>query len=91
MPSTQTRCRGWLTPAVEAVLLCAVLWVLHGQLQAIRYRDLQAALARLGADHLLLALLCCAVGFALLSGTAVRHRFYARWGESHPIARRQQE
>lgn len=119
LSSTQVRWRNWLAPALAAVLLCAALWVLHGQLQAIRYHDVQAALARLGADHLLLALLFCAanylvlscydqlaflyigkriargrialtafiayavsnsVGFALLSGTAVRHRFYARWG-----------
>lgn len=124
MPSTLTTSRhaslrSWLPPLVAAVLICAALWVLHGELQAIRYRDLQAALARLGSRHLLLALLCCAanylvltcydqlafiyigkriartrialtafigyaisnsVGFALLSGTAVRHRFYSRWG-----------
>jgi len=46
-----------------AVLLCAALWVL----QAVRYRDLQATLARLGADHLLLALLCCAANYLALS------------------------
>ncbi len=119
MSSHHARLRSWLPPVLGAVLLCAALWVLHGELQAIRYRDLQAALARLGPDHLLLALLCCAanylvlscydqlaffyigkriarariavtafiayaisnsVGFALLSGTAVRHRFYSRWG-----------
>ncbi len=112
--SRQAGLRSWLPPLVAAVLLCAAVWVLHGELQQIRYRDLQAALARLGAGHLLLALLCCAanylvlscydqlafvyigkriararialtavigyaisnsVGFALLSGTAVRHRF----------------
>ena len=117
--SRQAGLRSWLPPLVAAVLLCAAVWVLHGELQQIRYRDLQAALARLGAGHLLLALLCCAanylvlscydqlafvyigkriararialtavigyaisnsVGFALLSGTAVRHRFYSRWG-----------
>ncbi len=115
MSSKQARWRSWLAPALAAALLCAAMWVLHEQLQAVRYRDLQAALARLGADHLLLALLFCAanylilscydqlaflyigkriartrialtafiayaisnsVGFALLSGTAVRHRFY---------------
>ena len=119
MSSKRARLRSWLAPTVAAVLLCAALWVLHNELQAIRYRDLQAALAHLGPDHLLLALLCCAanylvlscydqlafvyigrriararialtafigyaisnsVGFALLSGTAVRHRFYSRWG-----------
>jgi len=119
MSSKRARLRSWLAPTVAAVLLCAALWVLHNELQAIRYRDLQAALARLGPDRLLLALLCCAtnylvlscydqlafvyigrriararialtafigyaisnsVGFALLSGTAVRHRFYSRWG-----------
>ena len=119
MSSKRARLRSWLAPTIAAVLLCAAFWVLHGELQAIRYRDLQAALARLGAGHLLLALLCCAanylvlscydqlafvyigkriararialtafigyaisnsVGFALLSGTAVRHRFYSRWG-----------
>lgn len=119
MSTKRARLRSWLAPTVAAVLLCAALWVLHNELQAIRYRDLQAALARLGPDHLLLALLCCAanylvlscydqlafvyigrriararialtafigyaisnsVGFALLSGTAVRHRFYSRWG-----------
>jgi len=119
MSSKRARLRSWLAPTIAAVLLCAAFWVLHGELQAIRYRDLQAALARLGAEHLLLALLCCAanylvlscydqlafvyigkriararialtafigyaisnsVGFALLSGTAVRHRFYSRWG-----------
>lgn len=119
MSSKWARLRSWLAPTIAAVLLCAAFWVLHGELQAIRYRDLQAALARLGPDHLLLALLCCAanylvltcydqlafvyigrriararialtafigyaisnsVGFALLSGTAVRHRFYSRWG-----------
>lgn len=119
MSSKWARLRSWLAPTIAAVLLCAAFWVLHGELQAIRYRDLQAALARLGPDHLLLGLLCCAanylvltcydqlafvyvgrriararialtafigyaisnsVGFALLSGTAVRHRFYSRWG-----------
>ncbi|WP_221176227.1 bifunctional lysylphosphatidylglycerol flippase/synthetase MprF [Massilia aurea] len=119
MSSKQARLRSWLAPTIAAVLLCGAFWVLHNELQAIRYRDLQAALARLGPEHLLLALLCCAanylvlscydqlafvyigkriararialtaflgyaisnsVGFALLSGTAVRHRFYSRWG-----------
>lgn len=119
LSSRQAWLRSWLPPTIAAVLLCAAFWVLHGELQQIRYRDLQAALARLGAEHLLLALLCCAanylvlscydqlafvyigrriararialtafigyaisnsVGFALLSGTAVRHRFYSRWG-----------
>jgi len=118
-PASQAWLRNWLPPILAAALLCVALWVLHGELQQIRYRDLQTALARLGADHLLLALLCCAanylvlscydqlafiyigkriartrialtafigyaisnsVGFALLSGTAVRHRFYSRWG-----------
>lgn len=58
MSSKRARLRSWLAPAIAAVLLCAAFWVLHGELQAIRYRDLQAALARLGAEHLLLALLC---------------------------------
>lgn len=119
LSSRQAWLRSWLPPTIAAVLLCAAFWVLHGELQQIRYRDLQAALARLGAEHLLLALLCCAanylvlscydqlafvyigrriararialtafigyaisnsVGFALLSGTAVRHRCYSRWG-----------
>lgn len=35
MSSTQARWRSWLAPAVAAVLLCAALGVLHGQLQEI--------------------------------------------------------
>ena len=65
--SQHARLRSWLPPALAAVLLCAALWVLHGELQGISYRDLQAALARLGARHLLLALLCCAANYLVLT------------------------
>ena len=67
MSSKWARLRSWLAPTIAAVLLCAAFWVLHGELQAIRYRDLQAALARLGPDHLLLGLLCCAANYLVLT------------------------
>lgn len=109
----------WLPQAVAGLLLCAAVWILHEQLQAISYHQLQSAFAGLAPAGFLLALLCCAanylvlstydqlafsyigkriarhrialagfiayavsnsIGFALLSGTAVRHRFYSRWG-----------
>jgi phosphatidylglycerol lysyltransferase len=109
----------WLSPILGAVLLAGAVWVLHHELRHVRYAEVKATLAALPRAAFGLALLLCAinyavltgfdqlafryigakvewwkisvvsftgyavsnsVGFALISGTHVRYRFYSRWG-----------
>lgn len=109
----------WLSSALGVLLLAAAVFVLHGELHGIRYREIRATLTALPRSALALSVLLCAlnyavltgfdilafryigravaawkialvsftgyaisnsVGFALISGTSVRYRFYSRWG-----------
>jgi phosphatidylglycerol lysyltransferase len=71
-------------PLLGAAILCAVLWVLHRELEHLRYRDIIAELQALPRSRVLLAVLCTVANYWLLTGYDVLATRYVR----HPVAYR---
>lgn len=77
--------RIWLYPLVTVLLFILALWVLHGELASIHWKDISAALGRLGPMVLLLSLAATALSYCALTGYDVLALRYL----SHPLPYRQ--
>lgn len=78
------RWRGWVMPLIGAALFIASILVLHGELQAVRYRQVSAAFRSLPRGRVLLAFLLTVLNYLVLTGydqLAFRYigRTISRW------------
>jgi phosphatidylglycerol lysyltransferase len=62
------RWRAWVMPLIGAALFIASILVLHGELQAVRYREVSAAFRSLPRGRVLLAFLLTVLNYLVLTG-----------------------